>query len=236
MNLNGKIVWITGSSRGIGKAAALQFAAKGARVVVSARSVDEIDAIVGEINANGDSALAIPCDVTNNNQIISLVSAVKKTWGDLDILVNNAGIGIFKNILELEEEEWDRMMNVNLKSAFLCSKAVLPAMIEQQSGQIINIVSVAGKQPFENSGGYCASKYGMLGFTDVLRLENRKHGVRVSAVLPGATSTPIWGDADVDHNRMMTADDVAKTIVSLCEINETATIEEVVMRPHGGDL
>ena len=236
MDLNGKVVWITGSSRGIGKATVSQFAAKGARVVVSARSVNEIDAIVGEINANGDSALAIPCDVTQNNQIVALVAGVKKTWGAIDILVNNAGIGVFKNILELEEDDWDAMMQVNLKSAFLCSKAVLPSMIERQSGHIINVASVAGKQPFENSGGYCASKYGMIGFTDVLRLENRKHGIKVSAVLPGATSTPIWGDADVDHSAMMAADDAAKIIVSLCEIDDAAMIEEVVLRPQGGDL
>ena len=128
------------------------------------------------------------------------------------------------------------MMDVNLKSAFLCSQAVLPDMIARQSGHIINVVSVAGKQPYYNSGGDCASKYGMLGFTDVLRLENRKHGVKVTAVLPGATSTAIWGDADVDHSVMMRADDVAKVIVLACETKEAALIEEIVVRPQGGDL
>lgn len=236
MKLNGKIVWITGSSSGIGKAAAFQFAEKGARVVVSARSVDKIDEIVGEINANGDSALAIPCDVTKNSQVVALVAGVKKTWGDIDILVNNAGVGTFKNILDLEENEWDEMMEINIKSAFLCSKAVLPSMIENKSGHIINIGSVAAKQPFENSGGYCASKYGMLGFTEVLRLENRKHGIKVSAVHPGATSTPIWGGSDVDHRLMMSAVDVAKSILSLCELDESTMVEEIVLRPQGGDL
>lgn len=236
MDLHGKVVWVTGSSRGIGKAAALQFAARGAHVVVSARSDEAINDFVVEMNAAGDSAIAIHCDVTKETEVIALVANVKKTWGPVDVLVNNAGIGIFKNILKLREDEWDAMMNVNLKGAFLCSQAVLPDMIERQSGQIINVVSVAGRQPYANSGGYCASKYGMLGFNDVLRLENRKHGVKVTAVLPGATSTDIWGDAEVDHNAMMEADDAAKAIVSVCEADESVMIEELVLRPQGGDL
>ncbi len=236
MNLRGKVVWVTGSSRGIGKAAVYRFAARGARVVVSARTKNDIDEIVGEINANGDSAIAIPCDVSRRSDVVALVANVRKTWGGVDILVNNAGIGIFKKIVQLEEEEWDAMMEVNLKSAFLCSQAVLPGMIERQTGHIINVVSVAGRQPFYSSGGYCASKYGMLGLTDVLRLENRKHGIKVTAVLPGATSTAIWGDAEVDHGAMMNAEDVANVIVSACETDDAAMIEEIVMRPQGGDL
>jgi len=236
MDLHGKVVWVTGSSRGIGKATAIQFAAKGAHVVVSGRSLEAVNDIVAEINANGDSAIAVPCDVTREIEVIALVSGVKKTWGPVDVLVNNAGVGIFKSILKLSEDEWDAMMNVNVKAAFLSSKAVLPDMIERRSGQIINVVSVAGRRPYWNSGGYCASKYGLLGFTDVLRLENRKHGVKVTAVLPGATSTDIWGDADVDHNVMMKADDVAKAIVSVCLAEESSLIEEIVLRPQGGDM
>jgi len=236
MDLNGKIVWITGAGRGIGRATVQLFATKGARVVASARTEQELEHVVTKINANGDSALAVPCDASRNDEVLALVNDVAKTWGDIDILINNAGIGIFKKIIDLQEKDWDQMMQINLKSAFLCSRAVLPAMIARQSGCIINVVSVAGRQPFRNSGGYCASKYGLLGFTDVLRLENRQHGIKVSAVLPGATSTTIWGDADVDHNAMMSADDVAAVIVSICETDEAAMIEEVVLRPQGGDL
>ena len=127
-------------------------------------------------------------------------------------------------------------MDVNRKGAYLCSHAVLPDMIEKKAGHIINVVSVAGKQPYYSCGGYCASKYGLLGFTDVLRLEMRKHGIKVTAFLPGATDTAIWGDADVDRSKMMTPEQVAEGIVSICYSNPNVLNEEIVMRPIGGDL
>ena len=185
---------------------------------------------------NGDSALAIRCDVRHHNDVQNLVDQVKDTWGPIDILINNAGIGIFKKVLDISEDDWDAMMETNLKSAFLCSQAVLPDMLERQAGKIINIVSVAGKQAYGNGGGYCASKFGLRGFTDVLRLETREHGIQVTAIYPGATSTAIWDGADVDFSIMITQDDVAQTILSVCQAGPSAHIEEVVLRPQGGDL
>lgn len=236
MKLTGKIVWITGSSRGIGEATAKALAAKGAKVIISGRNEDDVLRVTGDINSDGDSALAVQCDVRKNNDIVNLVEQVKETWGPIDILINNAGIGIFKKVVDLSEEDWDDMMDSNFKSAFLCTKAVLPDMLERKSGKIINIVSVAGKQAFVNSGGYSASKFGVRGFTDVLRMETRDFGIQVTSVYPGATSTDIWGDADVDHSIMIRQDDVAQAIVSVCEAGPSAHIEELVLRPQGGDL
>ena len=236
MNLHDKVVWITGSGRGIGEATAKALAKQGAKVVISARRDEDIGRVTGEINADGDSALAIQCDVQNNSDILSLVKQTKDVWGSIDILINNAGIGIFKKILDLTQEEWDAMMNTNLRSAFLCSKAVLPDMVDRQSGKIINIVSVAGKQAYLNGGGYCASKFGLRGFTEVLRLEHRRNNIQVTAILPGATDTDIWDGANVDFSVMMRTEHVSQAIVSVCTAGDSTHIEEVVLRPQGGDL
>lgn len=234
--LKNKIVWITGSGRGIGAATAIQIAARGAQVVVSARTEKELQKIADHIQLHYGRALPMPCDVTIAAQIQALVQKVKSEWGAIDILINNAGIGTFKKIILTSEGEWDGMMQTNLKSAFLCCQAVLPDMMERGSGHIVNIVSVAGKQPFYNSGAYCASKYGLQGFTEVLRLEMRKYHIRVTAVFPGAVDTSIWGSSNVDRSRMMKPDQIAKIIAETCDNPSEFTHEEVVVRPIGGDL
>ena len=236
MDIKEKVVWITGSSRGIGEATARALAAAGARVVISARNMQDINRIAKNIQSDGGSALAIQCDVQKHADIRTLVDKTRSVWGPIDILINNAGIGIFKKILETEQDDWDAMMDTNLKAAFLCTKAVLPEMIERRQGRIINIVSVAGLQAYPNGGGYCASKFGLRGFSDVLRLETREYGIKVTSVCPGATSTDIWGDADVDHSVMIRPQEVATAIVSVCQAGDSAHIEELVLRPQGGDL
>ena len=235
-SLKDKIVWITGGGRGIGQAAAEAFAKMGSKVVVSARTEEQVMQTVREIQNSGGTARAGVCDVTKADQVQNTVNMIKDNWGAVDILVNNAGIGIFKKILNTTLDDWQTMLDVNLTSAFLCTQAVLPDMIENKNGMILNIVSVAGKQPYYNCGGYCSSKYGMLGFTDVLRMETRKHGIKVVAVLPGATDTDIWGDANVDRTLMMTPQQVANSIVSACTTAPDAMVEEIVLRPVGGDL
>ena len=234
-NINGRVCWITGSGRGIGRAIAIALAEKGARVVLSARTESELNETAQDIETSQGKVIAIPCDVFKRADVIRLVKSVNEKWGHIHTLVNNAGTGIFKKIENLSEKEWDEMMDVNLKSAFLCTQAVLPPMLENKAGHIINIVSVAGKTPFLNCGGYCASKYGLLGFTEVLRMEVRQKGVQVTSFLPGATDTAIWGDANVDRKKMMTPEQVASGILSICNNSDTM-IEEVVMRPMGGDL
>lgn len=236
MDLKNSVVWITGSSRGIGEATARLLANRGAKVVVSGRNEDEIIRVAGEINADGNSALAIRCDVRNDADIRDLIRQTKDVWGAINILINNAGVGIFKKIVELKEEEWNIMMRTNLTSAFLCSKAVLPDMMAQRRGKIINIVSVAGVNAYDGCGGYCASKFGMQGFTKVLRLETRHYGIQVTAILPGATDTDIWADADVDHSIMIKPEHVAEIIVTVCEAGESAHVEQVIVRPQNGDL
>jgi len=234
--LNGKIAWITGAGRGIGRAVAIAIAQAGAKVVLCARSQEEIDSVVEKIRSANGEALAIACDVSKAKEIAALVNRVCNQWGDVEILVNNAGVAVFEKILSASEKDWDSMMAVNLKGAFLCTQAVLGPMIERKSGEIINIVSVAGRKGYYNCGAYCASKFGLYGFTEVLRMEARKYGIRVTAVMPGATDTAIWGNADVDRSKMLRPEQVAQTIVSICCAPAEVMPEEIVVRPIGGDL
>ena len=234
--LTGQIAWITGSGRGIGRSTAFALADKGAKVVFCSRTESEIFAAQKELQQEDMQSMAIRCDVTNAEQINKLVSEVSSRWGSIDILINNAGIFIANKVVDMLEQEWDQMLEINLKSAFLCSRAVLPGMIKKKSGQIINIVSVAGKNPYPDCSGYCASKYGLYGFTDVLRMETRQFGIKVTACLPGATDTDIWGEADIDRSRMMTTAHVAQGIAAICCNSADIMTEEVVFRPLGGDL
>ena len=235
-NHENKIVWVTGGSRGIGKATAIEFAKMGSKVVISSRSQQNLDKVASEIIMNGGKALALACDVSDAKSVRKTVTKIEHHWGPVELLINNAGIAKFTSILETSEQDWDDMMAINAKSAFLCSQAVLPCMLKNQSGYIINMVSVAGNTAFTNCGGYCASKHAMLGFTNVLRKEVRESGIKVTAILPGATETAIWGNADVPNEKMMRPHDIAKIIVGVCTDSQRALQEEIILRPIGGDL
>lgn len=234
--LQDMVAWVTGAGRGIGAAIAKELAHAGSRVVLSSRHREELQQTAQDIVSRSGQAEIMVCDVTRNQEVQATVAGIRTLWGPVAILINNAGLAVFRKIIDTREEDWDAMMQANAKSAFLCSQAVLPDMIAGQSGHIINIVSVAGRQPFYNCGGYCAAKYALHGFTDVLRMETRKHGIRVTAVMPGATDTAIWGDAQVDRRRMMSPEEVARAVVAICDPNSPAMVEELVIRPQGGDL
>lgn len=228
--------WVTGASSGIGKAIAKQLVQNGMRVVISARNELKLQQAADSIDKNRDHLKVIACDSSKSKDVKTLINTVQKDWGSIDVLINNAGVAYFADILDLTDEQWDEMMRANAKSAFVCSRAVLPDMIKRQSGHIINIVSVAGQKPFPGSGGYCASKFAMQGFTDVLRMEVRQYGIQVTALLPGATDTPLWGDADIDASKMIKPNTIADVVLNLIHTPDDAMIETVVMRPQGGDL
>ncbi len=230
------VVWVTGASRGIGKAMAQKLADAGFAVALTARNATALHQLSDSIQQQGGKALALPGDVSQPKVPLQIAEKILKSWQRIDALINNAGIGIFKSILSTNVQEWDESLAANTRSAFLCSKAVLPHMIEKRAGKIINVISVAGQQPYPNCGAYCASKYAMLGFTDVLRNETRQYGIQVTAFMPGATDTEIWGNADLPRERMMTTEQVATQAVHLCQSEANVMIEQVVMRPQGGDL
>ncbi len=235
-NSEGLIAWVTGASRGIGRAIAEGLARKGMRVVLSARSQEQISLVVEGIQAQGGQALAIAADVTKPAQLTALVEQVRQEWGAIDILVNNAGLWRFTKVATTTQAEWEEQLAVNLTGAFLCTKAVLEDMLRRRRGHIINIISVAGKRPYARCAAYCASKYGLLGFTDVLRMEVRTQGIRVTAIFPGATDTPGW-EADSERRAlMMRPESVAEAVVAACLAPPDVMPEEIVLRPVPGDL
>jgi NAD(P)-dependent dehydrogenase (short-subunit alcohol dehydrogenase family) len=188
---------VTGSARGIGKETAIMLAKRGVNVVVCSRNQHEIDDTVRMIRLSSHRVLGIKCDVSLSLSVDDLINNTLREFGKIDILVNNAGIVFIKNLINTTEEEWDQTLQSNLKSAFLCSKAVLPSMMQNSGGTIINVSSGAGKFGFENLSAYCASKFGMLGLTQSLSWEVTEN-IRVMAICPGEVATKMQ-QVDIEY-------------------------------------
>jgi 2-deoxy-D-gluconate 3-dehydrogenase len=187
----GKVAIVLGASRNIGRALALGLASAGADVVAASRSVSDLESVAAEIRAMGRKALVQPVDVTKTKEIQAMAGAAMATFGRIDILVNNAGININKAALDMTEEEWDLVVDTNLKSYFLASQAVGRFMVKQRKGKIINISSTFGLVGFEKRSAYAASKGGVGQLTKVLAIEWGPYGVNVNAIAPTATRTSI---------------------------------------------
>lgn len=185
-----KVAIVTGAGQGIGRTIALSLAKEGAKVVVADLS-DKRFEVVGEIKALGSEGLAVRCDVSDKEEVKGVVRETLEKFGRVDILVNNAGIYPFKTFSEMTEQEWDKVLNINLKGTFYFIKAVLPKMIEQKKGKIINISSIAGAVVgFSGLAHYSASKAAIAGLTKSLALEVAKHGININAIAPGPVETP----------------------------------------------
>jgi NAD(P)-dependent dehydrogenase (short-subunit alcohol dehydrogenase family) len=229
--LNGQVALITGSSRGIGLAIARRLGRMGARVSLCARKKADLESAAADLRAAGIEALAVPTDVTLPDEVSRLVSETQRYLGPVDILVNNAGIGIFGPFYHQTDADWNSVLDTNLKSAFLTSRAVAPEMIRRKSGHIINISSLAGKSTFANGAIYCASKWGLLGLTGCMAEDLRAHGVRVSAICPGSVATEFSPHAGKDPSRMLQPDDVAHAVAALVTQSPGSFISEVHVRP-----
>ena len=179
-----KIVWITGTTEGIGKELARKFAEKHI-VVCSARRKAKLEQEVQAIIKSGGEAIAMVCDISSEKDVRKTVSSIVKKYGKIDCLINNAGVTAFKLFTESTVKDYDYIMDVNLKGAFLCMKSVLPGMIKQKSGHIINILSVAAITTFEYSSLYAASKAGLKAMSEGIRKEVRKDGIKVTNIMPG---------------------------------------------------
>jgi NAD(P)-dependent dehydrogenase (short-subunit alcohol dehydrogenase family) len=195
MRLKDQVALVTGGGRGIGRCIALTFAREGAHVAVAARTRPEVESVRTEIEALGRSGLAGVCDVTDRDQIARLAAEVQGRLGTITILVNNAGIAASVKTADMEDALWERILRVNLTGTYLCTKAVLPGMLDRGYGRIINIVSTGGKVGFLYSAAYCASKHGVLGFTRALALEVARRGVTVNAICPGFVQTAMTDES-----------------------------------------
>lgn len=205
---------VTGAGRGVGAALALRLAGRGARVVLAARSADELERATQAVRERHGAgcALGVRCDVSDARDVeaLSLRATEFFDGAPADLLVNNAGIAPRSPLLEMSEETWDRVLDVNLKGAFLCTKAFLPAMVARKKGRVVNVASISSTLGTPKLSAYCASKWGLVGFTKAVAEEVREHGVQVLSVMPGSIDTKMLEGSGFAPQ--MSADDVAKTI------------------------
>jgi NAD(P)-dependent dehydrogenase (short-subunit alcohol dehydrogenase family) len=217
--LEGRVAVVTGASSGIGEACALAFAAKGARVVLAARRTDRLSALVGRIESAGGDALAVATDVTDETAVNSLFAQAIERFGTVDVLVNNAGVADSTPVDEMSLETWHRVIETNLTSAFLCSRAAFRAMRGKGRGRIINVGSISARVPRENSPAYAASKFGLDGLTRSLAIDGRKHNIAASIFHPGIVATEIApGAVKLPEDFAASPEDIADVIVHMCDI------------------
>lgn len=238
-NLSKRHALVTGGGRGIGRAVCLALAREGAAVGPVAREAAQLAAVGREIQEAGGRAPneALVADVRRFDEIEQATRRLGDQLGPPDILVVAAGVAGFTEVAEMGLEEWRLNLDTNLGGAFHAVKAVLPGMLERRRGDIVAIGSVAGIKAFRGCGAYGASKAGLLGLLGALREEVRGRGVRVTAVLPGATATGLWGKAlPVPADRMMNPEAVAQAVLSAVLADPRAVVEEIVLRPVRGDL
>jgi len=229
--LSGGVALVTGGSRGTGRAIAHRLAHLGAAVSLCGRNQEALARTADELRGLGVRVHAQTADVTQADEIASLVESTEKTLGPITILVNNAGMGSFGPVQEKSEEEWDLVLNTNLKSVFLVSRAVVPAMIRRGHGDIINISSLAGRNTFAGGGIYCASKWGLQGLSGCMAEDLRTHGIRVSVICPGSVATEFAGRGPKDPRKALTAEDVAHAVGMVAVQGPQSFISEVHVRP-----
>jgi 3-oxoacyl-[acyl-carrier protein] reductase len=238
VRLAGQVVLVTGAGRGIGRAVAAAFAREGAFVFLAARSARELASLQCEIEAAGGRAQAVPTDVRQEPAVAGLVSRALAEGGRIDCLVTAAGLAAFGPVADAKTEDWDQLIAVNLRGAFLCCRAVLPAMMAQRRGTIINIGSVVTSRTLPGTGVYTAAKYGLLGFSRVLAEEMRSHGVRVGVLSAGATDTPLWDAVAQPPDRalMLRPSLIAEAALLMAALAPGAALEELTLLPQGGVL
>lgn len=228
---------VTGASKGIGKAIVEAFAKEGHQLLVCGRSEVDLYALVATVMEQYPNAVikAKAADLAIREELDAFASWCLQ-YGQPDILVNNTGQFQPGSVYNEAEGLLEQMMQVNLYSAYHLTRAILPSMMEAKKGHVFNICSIASLQAYANGGAYSISKFAMLGFSKNLREEMKPHGVKVTAVCPGATLSASWDGFEIDPTRIMETNDIAKMIVAAASLSPQAVVEDIVMRPQLGDL
>jgi 3-oxoacyl-[acyl-carrier protein] reductase len=237
-HLHDYVAIITGASSGIGRALALALSKAGVHVSLAARSKQNLEIVAHDLTAGGGQVLTIPTDVGSEAQVETLVARTHAQFGRLDILITSAGGASFGPITESRTEDWDAMININLRGTYLCCKHALKVMIPQGRGHILNVLSIASQTILPGSAGYTASKFGALGLTKVIAAEVRSLGIKVTAVIPGAVDTPLWerSGSTLDRSKMLSPADVAEAMLHIIAQPPTIHTDEIVLMPPLGIL
>jgi len=225
---------VTGATRGIGRATAFALGRAGYRVGVCARTQTQVDALLADLKREGIDAAGVGADVGDPGQAAGAVEQIAAAIGEIGVLVNNAGVLIARPIEEMTLEDWDVTMATNVRSLFLMTRAVLPAMRRRREGTIVNVASLAGRNGFAGGTAYSASKHAVLGFSRSLMLEVRKDNVRVIAICPGSVDTALLQGQPMlqsDPTRILRPEDVAETILHALRLPARAMVSEVDIRP-----
>lgn len=235
MEIRGKRTLITGASKGIGRAIAKALASEGADLFLTSRDEKLLSELQKELGPTDSKVGFRAADLTSEKQLNKLFSSAIDFLGGIDILINNAGIGIQGNVVDIEISDWEKMYDLNLGAVFLLSRLAAKEMARQQSGYIINIGSGASQTPIAGFAGYCATKYGLLGFSESLGLELREHNIKVSIVLPGSTATYFAGGTPVDKIAakpgILRPEDIAVSVLYLLNQGGIAWTSVLNLRP-----
>ncbi len=228
--LKNKVVIITGGTRGIGAGIVKLLLQEGAKTIVIAKNRDTIIKLQ-ESFAEDTNLDAYQCDITSSEQVTNVIDQIHEKYGEINALINNAGVGVWKPIEEMTEADWDAQLNTNLKGVFLCSQAVYKIMKEQQSGQIINIASDLAYNVTERGSAYCASKWGLLGFSKTMNKEGKKYGIRVTNVSPGLVQTDFGGVPAEKKSSGLTVETVAEHVLAVLKTKKDAGAVDVIITP-----
>jgi NADP-dependent 3-hydroxy acid dehydrogenase YdfG len=233
--LTGKVALITGASAGIGQACARLLAREGARLVLTARREERLDQLKREFEKLGTDAISVIGDARDESTAIKTVEAATHSFGQIDILINNTGVGNYKNLIDTSADEYDDMMDTNVRSTFLFTRHTVPVMLKQKEGTILMISSIAGIYGFGGEAVYCATKFAQVGFAQALDKELRTHGIKVGVICPGGVKTEFAlgrgrTEESVRQSKMLDPEDVADAVLLACTQSSQSRIIEIQMR------
>lgn len=233
ISIKGKVAIVTGGASGLGEATSMALAKEGVSVAVVDLSLDMAEAVAAKVRGAGGNAIGLAADVGDEEQVAKTVSDALHSFGRIDFMINNAGTDYVLPITEMTVEQWDRVISVNLRGAFLFAKAVFPIMQQQGGGHIVNIASTAAKRAWANAAAYHASKWGLMGFTRAIGVEGRPHNIKATAMVPGGMRTHFFDKLDPppDITNLQDPGNVARVILFVLAQPVETAVQEVIVTP-----